>query len=531
MKITLIANDTTFIYNLRREVLAKLVEEGHQVTVLCQFLSHREALEQIGCRLYDIPIGRRNTNPLADLRLLYNFFQMLKKINPDVVFTNNIKPNVYAGIACRVLGIKYIPNITGLGTPVENPGKLQFLATRLYKYGVAGADTIFFQNEENVRFFEQHNMMPKKAQICLLPGSGVNLQAHPELPYLPGDVVHFLFVARLLKEKGIELYAVLKGASLSACYYDPSVRALGDIDLLVPVQFVDRASELLISQGFHAPEDSFIHPYHIDFYKNSVVAELHYAVSTFPDSPAGAEAKRYMESWPEQLRQKHIENYTFQCLSDFHQALSLLLHMERHMTTSCIGLRQLCDWAAFLTSVMPDYFADQIVPELKRCGLKNFAGVLTRTAISYLGLHSAYGMPFQSIRERDVQSMIEEILRTGSIHNRNNTKDGSNFFVDESGTVSALQVFVTKINSLAQRKFPVTKKLPFLLPLFWLYIPLRYWVRSLAGKRRRKSLLRTIMITKQRKQLYRTLNLLRTLRKNEARIWTNLFVFYSVLRL
>ena len=310
-------------------------------------------------------------------------------------------------------------------------------------------------------------------------------------------------IAEALKSESIP-YAVLKGTSLSACYYDPSVRALGDIDLLIPVQFVDRASEILISRGFHAPEDSFAHTYHIDFYKNSVVAELHYAVSTFPDSPAGAEAKRYMESWPEQLRQRHIGNDSFQCLSELHQALSLLLHMERHMTTGCIGLRQLCDWAAFLTSVMPDRFADQIVPELKRCGLKEFAGVLTGTAIRYLGLHSAYGMPFQSVRERDVQLMI---LRTGSIHNRNNTKDGSNFFVDESGTASALQVFVAKINSLAQRKFPVTKKLPFLLPLFWLYIPLRYWVRSLVGKRRRKSLLRTILITKQRKQLYRTLNL------------------------
>lgn len=48
--------------------------------------------------------------------------------------------------------------------------------------------------------------MPKKSHVCLLPGSGVNLKTHPELPYLPGDVVHFLFVARLLKEKGIELY-------------------------------------------------------------------------------------------------------------------------------------------------------------------------------------------------------------------------------------------------------------------------------------------------------------------------------------
>lgn len=206
MKITLIANDTTFIYNLRLEILKKLVEEGHQVTVVCQFLSHREELEQIGCKLYDIPIGRRNTNPLEDLKLLRKFLGILRKIKPDVVFTNNIKPNVYAGIACRILHIRYIPNITGLGTAVENPGRLQFLAIRLYQYGVAGADSIFFQNEENVRFFEQHNMMPKRASVCLLPGSGVNLQTHPVLPYSHDDVVHFLFVARLLKEKGIELY-------------------------------------------------------------------------------------------------------------------------------------------------------------------------------------------------------------------------------------------------------------------------------------------------------------------------------------
>lgn len=319
-------------------------------------------------------------------------------------------------------------------------------------------------------------------------------------------------VVDLMQNEGISC-AVLKGASLSACYYNPSARALGDIDLLVPAQFVEQASEILVSQGFHAPEDSFAHPYHIDFYKNSVVVELHYAVSTFPDSPAGTEAKQYMETWQEQLQQKHIGNHTFQCLSDSHQALSLLLHMERHMTTGCIGLRQLCDWATFLTSVMPDYFANQILPELKLCGLKEFAGVLTGTAICYLGLNSAYGMHFQSVRERDIQAMIDEILRAGSIHNRNNTEDGSSFFVDESGTSSSVRVFLNKINSLARRKFPITKKLPFLLPLFWLYIPLRYWLRSLMGKRRRKSLLRTITITKQRKQLYRALNLFKSVQE------------------
>lgn len=162
---------------------------------------------------------------------------------------------------------------------------------------------------------------------------------------------------------------------------------------------------------------------------------------------------------------------------------------------------------------MPDYFANQILPELKLCGLKEFAGVLTGTAIRYLGLNSAYGMHFQSVRERDIQAMIDEILRAGSIHNRNNTEDGSSFFVDESGTSLSVRVFLNKINSLARRKFPITKKLPFLLPLFWLYIPLRYWLRSLMGKRRRKSLLRTITITKQRKQLYRALNLFKSVQE------------------
>lgn len=206
MKITLIANDTTFIYNLRREVLAKLIEKGHQVTVLCQFLSHKEALEQIGCELYDVMISRRGANPLDDLRLMWKFVRILRKIRPDIVLTNNIKPNVYAGLASRILGIRYIPNITGLGTAVEFPGKMQQLTTRLYKWGVAGAGCIFFQNEENIQFFEQHGMMPPKADVHLLPGSGVNLETHPALPYTPGDVVHFLFVARILKEKGIDLY-------------------------------------------------------------------------------------------------------------------------------------------------------------------------------------------------------------------------------------------------------------------------------------------------------------------------------------
>ncbi len=206
MRIFMVANDTTFIHNLRREVLAAYAEKGHRVTVVAQVLAFREELEQMGFSVIGRKIGRRGTDPFADLKLLVNYIRIFKKEKPDLVLTNNIKPNVYAGLACRLLKIPYIVNITGLGTAVEKPGKMQVLTTKLYKMGVAGAKCVLFQNSENEAFFRNRNMLGAKSRTVLLPGSGVNLQTHPVLDYPAGEMIHFLFVARVMKEKGIDQY-------------------------------------------------------------------------------------------------------------------------------------------------------------------------------------------------------------------------------------------------------------------------------------------------------------------------------------
>lgn len=210
MHIMLIANDTTFVYNLRREILIELKKLGHKVTVAGQVFSFQEQYKELGIDVIDLVTERRGTNPLSDLKLFKLYYGMLKETKPDVVFTNNIKPNVYAGLACKKLKIIYIPNITGLGTAVEIPGKLQKLTTFLYKLGVSGAHTLFFQNSENLKFFQDRNMIKSTTKVILLPGSGVNLETHPAMPF-PQDgmndgKIHFLFVARIMKEKGIDVF-------------------------------------------------------------------------------------------------------------------------------------------------------------------------------------------------------------------------------------------------------------------------------------------------------------------------------------
>lgn len=204
--VVMITNDTTYTYNLRREVIIRAIQEGYRVTLVTEFLSHTEELAALGCDMINIQPERHGTSVLQDMRLFCEYYRILRSCRPDVVLTYNIKPNVYAGLACGLLKIKYIPNVTGLGTPLENPGVLRVLTTFLYRIGVRKASAIMFQNKENECFFRDRNMLSSATKVILLPGSGVNLENHDLLEYPKPDKVHFLFVARVMKEKGIDLF-------------------------------------------------------------------------------------------------------------------------------------------------------------------------------------------------------------------------------------------------------------------------------------------------------------------------------------
>lgn len=205
-KVLMLINDTTYAYNLRGAVIEKLISEQVEVVVVAQLLQHQDKLRRMGARLIGVATERHGTNPISDLMLMRAYKRILREEHPDVVLTYNIKPNVYGGMACHQLKIPYFPNITGLGTPVEHPGILQKLTIPLYRRGIAGATCIFFQNSDNRDFFVQHHMLRPGTRTRLLPGSGVDVNQHPVLPWPEEACVHFLYAARIMKEKGIDLF-------------------------------------------------------------------------------------------------------------------------------------------------------------------------------------------------------------------------------------------------------------------------------------------------------------------------------------
>ena len=167
-RVAILANDTTYTYNLRLAIIKELIKRNYDVFIISEILKFKKELESIGCHLINIDIGRHGTNPLSDFKLMIQYKKILKKINPDYVLSYNIKPNVYGGMACKSIETKFMPNITGLGTALEYPGIMQKITIVLNKIGLKKASVVFFQNSENMSFFEKNKILSKKTKMVLL---------------------------------------------------------------------------------------------------------------------------------------------------------------------------------------------------------------------------------------------------------------------------------------------------------------------------------------------------------------------------
>ena len=206
-RILVLANNDVGLYRFRKDLLAALLGAGHEVYISLPDGGFVSELVQLGCRFIDTPIERRGMNPIHDSKLFHQYRAILKEVKPDLVLTYTIKPNIYGGLACRMAHIPYAVNITGLGSAIENGGWLKKFVLALYKPALKGARVVFFENAGNRDTLAATGVVPQGRDV-VLSGAGVNLEDYPYQSYPQEGAVRFLFVGRVMREKGVdELFA------------------------------------------------------------------------------------------------------------------------------------------------------------------------------------------------------------------------------------------------------------------------------------------------------------------------------------
>ena len=208
MKILIITNHSYMLYRFRRELIAALQME-HEVVLSMPFVGHEEDFQAMGLRCIETDVDRRGINPARDLKLMAVYRNLLRAERPDLVLTYSIKPNIYAGMVCSSMNIPYCANVQGLGTAFQRKGLSRFV-TGLYRTALKKSKVVFFENQGNAREFINRKILPQE-KITVLPGAGINLASYPLTPCPENKQMRFLYLGRIMKEKGIdELFTAMR---------------------------------------------------------------------------------------------------------------------------------------------------------------------------------------------------------------------------------------------------------------------------------------------------------------------------------
>ncbi|WP_159023886.1 glycosyltransferase family 4 protein [Formosa sp. L2A11] len=194
----------------------------------------KQQLTDLGAIPKTFKLQRTGLNPLNDIKSISELKSIIKENNIDLVFPYTVKPVIYSSIAANACKVPVISLITGLGFAFTGltfkARTLQRLNEFLYKISIRKNKVIIFQNRDDYALFLDRKIIPKTNKVEFVGGSGVNLNKYEtRVNSNTSKVIKFLLVARLIKEKGIDLY-IEAAKILKEKYPEAEFQIIGEPD-------------------------------------------------------------------------------------------------------------------------------------------------------------------------------------------------------------------------------------------------------------------------------------------------------------
>lgn len=238
MKVAIIGTIASSIYGFRSDLIKALVSQDHQVYAFFSERSFEDVkkIEALGAIPVVYTINRGGINPLHDVKATLELTKKLKRIKPDIVFSFAAKAVVFGTLAAKLARIpKIVGMIEGLGyTFTEQPlgsniktNLIKRAQILLYKVALPQLDKLIFLNPDDPKdLLYRYSIKVNKVEV--LGGIGLNLEDYNYSNVYPITPT-FIFIARLLAEKGIHDY-IAAARIVKESYPNTKFIVLGAID-------------------------------------------------------------------------------------------------------------------------------------------------------------------------------------------------------------------------------------------------------------------------------------------------------------
>jgi glycosyltransferase involved in cell wall biosynthesis len=237
-RLVLIAHNAYTIINFRGPLIRELVSRGIDVYAFAPDYEEitKEGVIALGASPIQSSLSRATANPLRDICDLVRMWRLLIGLRADMALSYTIKPVIYGTLAARMAGVpdRYAM-IEGAGHLFTDDGKislrrglLRLITAVLYRIGLSQAKRVFLLNRDDIKLFTSSRMLSEEKAV-LIDGIGLDLMHYHVVPPVV-DPICFIFVARLLKEKGI--YDFIAAAEIvKAAFPDVRFMILGGVDI------------------------------------------------------------------------------------------------------------------------------------------------------------------------------------------------------------------------------------------------------------------------------------------------------------
>ena len=243
MKILVVSPKNKTVFNFRGDLIKDMIAKGNDVYVTGPNKDFVEDILALGVKEFiEVPLVKDNTSVIGDFAYLKKLKEIMKTIQPELVFEYTIKPVIYGSLAAKSCGVKKVyPMVTGLGRVYASESiktkAVRVITKVLYKAAFKGCNKVIFQNPDDVQEFVNGHYLPEN-KCVIVNGSGVNMERfyRSDIPEKPV----FLMVSRIIKEKGVLDFAkaarMVKKKVPEARFivlggYDNSIGALKEADI------------------------------------------------------------------------------------------------------------------------------------------------------------------------------------------------------------------------------------------------------------------------------------------------------------
>lgn len=248
-------------------------------------------------------------------------------------------------------------------------------------------------------------------------------------------------------------YLPLKGILLRKLYPRPEMRAMGDADVLIKVEQYDKIKPIMQSLGYTEGVES---DHELVWHKDSVVVELHKRLIPSYNKDY---YKYFGDGWSKAEKCSDSTRYQMSAEDNF---IYLLTHFAKHYRDGGIGIKHLVDIKLYLDKYSLDF--DYLKEQFEALKLWEFFNNVRKTVAVW----------FDGAEEDEITRAITDKILLGGAFGTNEAHSTSAALKRRKQGQKNIRTSRFFASVFPPYKnmcllFPSLKKVPFLLPFYWIW--------------------------------------------------------------